>query len=91
MQQASREDLNMYDRCITRGVTGSFFPSIYGNGSQIVQMPGLVAIRCEMIHETRMIPMDGRPHAGAEMRTWMGDPRGHWARQRWAACLTLMN
>lgn len=34
----------MYDRCITRGVTGSFFPSIHGNGSQIVRMPWKVAL-----------------------------------------------
>lgn len=78
MRPASWEDLNMYDRCITRGVTGSFFPSIYGNGSQIFQAPGLVAIRYEMIHETRIIPLDGRPHAGPGLRSWMGDPRGHW-------------
>jgi len=78
MRPASWEDLNMYDRCITRGVTGSFFPSIYGNGSQIVQAPGMVAIRYEMIHETRMVPMDGSAHPGPEFRTWMGDPRGHW-------------
>jgi hypothetical protein len=37
-----------------------------------------VAIRYEMIHEARIIPMDGRPHAPAKVRTYMGDPRGHW-------------
>lgn len=78
MTPASWEDLGMYDRCITRGVTGSFFPSIYGNGSEIVQSPGLVAIRYEMIHETRIIPLDGRPHAPESLRSYMGDPRGHW-------------
>jgi hypothetical protein len=71
-------DISMYDRCITRGVAGSMFPVIYGNGSEIVQEPGLVAIRYEMIHETRIIPLDNRPHAPAAMRTYMGDPRGHW-------------
>ncbi|HEX4137711.1 MAG TPA: hypothetical protein VHY84_24085 [Bryobacteraceae bacterium] len=71
-------DISIYDRCITRGVAGSMFPVIYGNGSEIVQMPGLVAIRYEMIHETRLIPTDGRPHAPADVRTYMGDPRGHW-------------
>jgi hypothetical protein len=78
MRPESWEDLSSYDRCITRGVTGSFFPSIYGNGSQIFQTPGLVAIRYEMIHETRLIPLDGRPHASAGLRSYMGDPRGHW-------------
>jgi hypothetical protein len=71
-------DRSPYDRCITRGVAGSAFPVIYGNGTQIIQAPGMVAIRYEMIHETRIIPLDGRPHAGANMRTHMGDPRGHW-------------
>ena len=71
-------DRTNYDRCITRGVAGSAFPVIYGNGTQIIQAPGVVAIRYEMIHETRVIPMDGRPHAPANLRTYMGDPRGHW-------------
>ncbi len=78
MRPASWEDATIYDRCISRGVTGSFFPSIYGNGSQIVQTPNSVAIRYEMIHETRIIPLDGRPHESAKMRSYMGDPRGHW-------------
>jgi hypothetical protein len=63
-------------------VAGSMFPVIYGNGSEILQQPGLVAIRYEMIHETRIIPIDPadhpRPHAPAALRTYMGDPRGHW-------------
>ena len=78
MNPASWEDSTMYDRCISRGVTGSYFPSIYGNGSQIIQTPTAVAIRYEMIHETRIIPLDGRLHDGSQMRTYMGDPRGHW-------------
>src|SRR5580698_4287574 len=64
-------DISMYDRCITRGVAGSMFPVIYGNGSEIVQQPGLVAIRYEMIHETRIIPIGNRPHAPADLRTYM--------------------
>src|ERR1035441_3749303 len=60
-------DRTNYDRCITRGVAGSAFPVIYGNGTQIIQAPGVVAIRYEMIHETRVIPMDGRPHAPANL------------------------
>ena len=71
-------DRSMYDRCITRGVIGSAFPVIYGNGTQIVQAPGTVAIRYEMIHETRLIPLDGSPHPGQGLRSYMGDPRGHW-------------
>jgi hypothetical protein len=72
------EDLSVYDRCITRGVVGSTLPVGYNAGNQIVQGPGYVAIRYEMIHETRLIPLDGRPHVGRRIRTYMGDPRGHW-------------
>jgi hypothetical protein len=71
-------DLTMYDRCISRGVLGSIFPVIYGNGTQFVQTKGMVAIRFEMIHEARIIPLDGRPHAPANLRSYMGDPVGHW-------------
>jgi hypothetical protein len=74
----SWEDFSYYIRCITRGVTGSIFPVIYGNGQQIVQGPGFVTILQEMVHEARVIPLDGRPHAGSNIRSYMGDPRGHW-------------
>jgi hypothetical protein len=74
----SWEDFSYYIRCITRGVTGSIFPVIYGNGQQIVQAPGYVTILQEMVHEARVIPVDGRPHTGSNMRSYMGDPRGHW-------------
>jgi hypothetical protein len=72
------EDQSFYDRCISRGVMGSILPVIYNNGNQIIQAPGLVMIRYEMIHETRIIPLDGRPHVDAGVRSYMGDPRGHW-------------
>jgi hypothetical protein len=71
-------DMGPYDRCISRGVLGSTFPVIYNNGNQILQHPGYVVIRYEMIHEARIIPMDGRPHLGSGIRMWNGDPRGHW-------------
>jgi hypothetical protein len=74
----SAEDRSLYDRCISRGVPGSMMPGIYGNSYQIVQAPGYVAIRYEMIHETRIIPIDSRPHVGRDIRTYMGDARGHW-------------
>jgi hypothetical protein len=72
------EDLTLYVRCISRGMPGSMMPAIYGNSYQIVQAPGYVAIRYEMIHETRIIPLDGRPHLTPNLQTLMGDPRGHW-------------
>jgi len=74
----SWEDFSYYIRCISRGVPGSIFPVIYGNGQQIVQGQGFVTILQEMVHEARVIPMDGRPHASPNIRSYMGDPRGHW-------------
>jgi hypothetical protein len=71
-------DFSLYDRCISRGVPGSMTPAIYGNAYQIVQGPGYVGIRYEMIHEARLIPLDGRPHASGRIRTFMGDAKGHW-------------
>jgi hypothetical protein len=71
------EDRSISDRCITRGILAAL-PALYGNGLRIVQEPGYVAISYEMIHETRIIPLDGRPHVGRSVRLYMGDPRGHW-------------
>jgi hypothetical protein len=72
------EDLNLYDRCITRGVVGSLLPVAYGNGLRIFQTPSAVIINYEMVHETRVIPLDRRPHVGPRIRMYMGDARGHW-------------
>src|SRR5262245_44140499 len=65
-------------RCITRGVPGGMFPAGYNNGYEIMQIPGYVVIVYEMIHDTRIIPLDGRPHVGENIRLWNGDPRGHF-------------
>jgi hypothetical protein len=70
--------LDMYDRCITRGLPHVIFPTIYNNTSQIVQGPGYVAIRYEMIHDARVIPLDGRPPLSSTIRQYFGDSRGHW-------------
>jgi hypothetical protein len=74
----SHLDRSLYDRCITRGVMGSLLPTIYNNGNEIVQGPGFVVIRNEMIHEARVVPLDGRPHLPAGVTSYMGDSRGHW-------------
>src|SRR5687768_11777193 len=58
-------DRSLYDRCITRGLPGSMMPAIYGNSYDIVQGPGVVAIRYEMVHETRVIPLDPSTSLGA--------------------------
>ena len=65
-------------RCITRGVPGGMLPAQYNNGYQIIQIPGYVVIRYEMIHDVRIIPLDGRPHLGKPITQWNGDPRGRW-------------
>lgn len=67
-----------WERCITRGVPGGIFPTGYGSGYQILQGPGYVAIVYEMIHEARIIPVDGRTHVGSGIRLWNGDSRGRW-------------
>jgi hypothetical protein len=72
------EALDLYDRCITRGMPHVIFPTIYNNTSQIVQGPGYVAIRYEMIHDTRVIPLDGRPQLSSTIRQYFGDSRGRW-------------
>ena len=74
----SYEELSLYDRCITRGYPSSMLPAIYGDSYQFIQGQGFVAIRIEMIHETRVIPLDNRPHVGKSFGLDMGDARGHW-------------
>ncbi len=72
------EDFTLYDRCISLGAVGSMTPKIYGNGYRILQAPGVVVVMSEMIHETRIIPLDGRPHVGRKIRSYLGDSRGRW-------------
>ena len=65
-------------RCITRGYPAGMFPAGYNNAYQIIQTPGYVVMVFEMIHETRIIPIDGRPKLGEGIRHWNGEPRGRW-------------
>lgn len=74
----SYEHMSVWDRCITRGVPGRMFPAGYNNAYQIVQSTGNIVIMSEMIHDARVIPLDGRAHAPKEVRAWDGDSRGHW-------------
>jgi hypothetical protein len=74
----SYEYMSVWDRCITRGVPAGMFPAGYNNAYRITQAPGYVVIFYEMIHEARLIPMDGRPHLPSSVKLWNGDPRGHW-------------
>ena len=70
------EDLSLNTRCITYGVPN--FIAGYNSYYEIVQAPGYVVIRMEMIHDARVIPLDGRAHVGSSIRQWHGDSRGHW-------------
>ncbi len=72
------EDFTLYDRCITRGIVGSVLPVPYGNGNRILQSPNAFIISYEMIHDTRVVPLDGRPHVGKHIRQYLGDSRGHF-------------
>ena len=71
-------NMSVWDRCITRGVPGSIFPAGYNNAYRILQTPGYVAILYEMIHDARIIPLEGGPHVDPAIRLWMGDSRGRW-------------
>jgi len=72
------QDFSLYDRCITRGAVGSIMPAVYGNGARIIQTPDAVVISYEMVHDTRVIPLDGRPPIGERIQLFMGDSRGHY-------------
>ena len=71
-------DFDTWDRCITRGFPASMLPFRYNNGIQIFQAPGYVVISLEMIHDARVIPMDGRAAPPSTVTSWMGASRGHW-------------
>jgi len=71
-------DFTLYDRCITRGIVGSVLRVPYGNGNTIVQAPGVVAISYEMIHDSRILYTDDRPHVGDDIRLYLGDSRARW-------------
>jgi hypothetical protein len=71
-------DRSLWDRCITVGLPFVMFPTGYNNNVRIVQAPGYVVITHEMIHDARVIPMDGRRHLSPVIRQYMGDSRGRW-------------
>jgi hypothetical protein len=75
---SSWEDRSLYDRCLTRGPIGSILPVIYGNGLEIHQTPNDVVIRYEMIHETRIVPLEAKPRLGEAIKMYMGDARGRF-------------
>ena len=76
----SAQEYGLHVRCIIHGAgfPAPMFPTLYNANLRIVQGPGVVAITYEMIHDTRVIPLDGRSPLGADIRLWLGDARGHW-------------
>jgi hypothetical protein len=73
------EEMALTDRCLLWPTAGPpMLPSAYNNNYQILQVPGYVVILIEMIHDVRIIPLDGRPHLPQHIRQWLGDSRGHW-------------
>ena len=74
----SYRDFNLYYRCDSRGFPNSMIPTNYGNSYTIVQAPGVVAIRYEMIHETRIIPLTSTQPLSNALPQFMGDARGRW-------------
>lgn len=70
-------DMSIYDRCITRWGLPAL-PTNYNNNWNVLQTPDYVVIFQEMIHDARIIPLDGRPHIDTGIRQWLGDSRGHW-------------
>jgi hypothetical protein len=71
-------DRSLWDRCVAVGLPFVMFPTGYNNNVSIMQAPGYVVITHEMIHDARVIPMDGRPHLSPAIRQYMGDSRGRW-------------
>jgi hypothetical protein len=72
------EDRSLAERCLLFNAGPPLLPGPYNNNLRIVQTRDYVVIANEMIHDVRIVPLDGRPHLAAGMRRWQGDPRGHW-------------
>ena len=71
------EDRSTLERCITQGLPTSNLPTLYNNNVAIYQAPGYVALVHEMVHETRIVPLDGRAPLSPSIRQWEGSSRGH--------------
>ena len=72
------EDLELNDRCLIWQAGPPMLPSAYNNNFMVLQTPDHVVIQVEMIHDTRVIPLDGRDHIPSDIRQWNGDMRGRW-------------
>ena len=72
------ENRSSLERCITMGLPAGDLPTLYNNNIRILQGPGYVAITHEMVHDTRLIPLDPRAALSPRIQQWFGDSRGHW-------------
>jgi hypothetical protein len=72
------DNFSLYDRCIARGMNAGISAVLYGNGIVVAQSPDSVSITYEMVHETRVIPLDGRPHLADGIAQYSGNARGRW-------------
>ena len=72
------EERSLAERCLLFNAGPPLLPGPYNNNLQIVQTKDYVVIANEMIHDTRVVPLDGRPHLPSNVRHWLGDPRGRW-------------
>jgi hypothetical protein len=71
-------DFGPWDRCLTRGMPGTMLTGAYNMGIRVMQSPGLVVIPVEMVHEARMVYLDGRAAPPPEYTQYLGYSRGHW-------------
>jgi hypothetical protein len=71
-------DRGNQERCITYGLPNASLPTLYNNNIMIVQTPDTAVIVHEMIHEARIVPLDGRPPLSTKIGQWIGSSRGHW-------------
>jgi hypothetical protein len=72
------EDRSLQERCLVFNAGPPILPGPYNNSVEIHQTRSHVLIFNEMIHDARIVPLDGRPHVASSVHNWMGDPRGRW-------------
>jgi hypothetical protein len=72
------ENRSLQERCLSFNAGPPILPGPYNNYVQIFQFPGYVILFSEMIHDARIVPLDGRPPVALTVREWMGESRGRW-------------
>ena len=72
------EDRPIQERCLVFGAGPPLLPGPYNNNMEIVQTPGALVVLSEMIHDARIVALDGRPAPPPSIRSWLGSSRGHW-------------